>query len=257
MSLIVTVDESESEDTDSSDSSSDDENKTKTKKTKSTKSNNYFGTLHKKTSDMSKAVRKQLKSIQRKYRTYIGMKIYIPANENAMVTLKKQMGLLFAQLQSIDSKTIIYGFKDDYPTHALREPKDVPDNIMTFREFIIGASLREEEGFTWATTWIGHDKPISDLFTNMKYWSKLKRSLIFEKALQVKYSVRDYFLSWSHGKMDKKTLHTAMTAAIKSFTKTKYEFAFTWTALKGCNGNFLRLAKKEKQWQHYCEILTH
>ena len=173
------------------------------------------------------------------------MKIHIPANENAMVTLKKQMGLLFAQLQSIDNKTLIYGFKDDFPTHALREPKDVPDNIMTFREFIIGASLREGEGFTWATAWIGHDKPITDILTNMKYWSKLKRSLIFEKALQVKYSVRDYFLLWSHGKMDKKTLHGATTAAINSLTKTKYKFAFTWTALKGCTGQFLRLSKKE------------
>ena len=73
----------------------------------------------------------------------------------------------------------------------------------------------------------------------------MKSSSLFAKPLQVKKPVRDYFLLWFTGKMDKDKIHEGVTAAIKSFTSTQYKFAFSWVALRNSDGNYLRLAKKE------------
>lgn len=113
------------------------------------------------------------------------------------------------------------------------------------RIFFVGAQSRSEKGTVWCTIWLGHEKPFSEILGNVGIWSRLHGSRVFEKALQVKRSVKDYFLLWSTSKMDKEVLHSAVTAAIASITKKKYKFAFVWTALKGCNGCYLQLAKKE------------
>ena len=158
-------------------------------------------------------------------------------------------------MQRIDPKAIIYGFNDEVPIHAIRTPKDLPDNTFTFREFFLGAYPREHKGFIWSTIWLGHDKPINFIIENMRIWSKMKSSLLFAKPLQVKKSVRDYFLLWSTGRMDKDKLHEGVTAAIKSFAAKEYKFAFSWIALKNNDGNYLRLAKKEANGNQFVKAL--
>ena len=69
---------------------------------------------------------------------------------------------------------------------------------------------------------LGHDKIMAFILENMKLWSKMNSSLIFAKSLQVKNPVREYFLLWSTGRMDKDKLHEAVTKAIASLTDKKY-----------------------------------
>jgi|GEM_PF-3693808 len=228
--------------------------KQKTQKASSTASSNYYDPL-KKISHMSKTERRQHKQIQRAYRTYFGVKLDIPDNDDGTTTMIKQTALLFTELQRIDPKAIIYAYDDDIPIHAIRTPQDLPDNNITFREFFLNAYPREQKGFIWTTIWLGHDKSTDFILENMKIWSKMKSSLIFAKPLQVKKSVRDYFLLWSTGRMDKDKLHDGVTAAIKSFTKTQYQFAFSWIALKNSDGNYLRLAKKELNGNQFVKAL--
>ena len=194
---------------------------------------------------MSKTERKQYKQIQRDYRTYCGVKIDIPDNDNAAHTMVIQTAMLFSEIQRIDPRAIIYAFHDEVPIHAIRTPEEIPDNTVTFREFLLNANPREYKGFIWATIWLGHDKTITFILENMKFWSKMNSSLIFAKPVQVKNPVREYFLLWSTGRMDKDKLHEAVTKAIASLTNKKYKFAFSWIALRNSEGDFLRLAKKE------------
>ena len=237
------------------DSSSDDEHKdndsnekVKKKKSKSntnSKSTNYYDPLKQQVSQMSKSDRRQYKQIQRDYRTYCGVKIDIPDNDNATHTMVIQTAMLFSEIQHIDPRAIIYAFNDAVPIHAIRTPEEIPDNTVTFREFFLNAYPREQKGFIWATIWLGHDKTMAFILENMKFWSKMNSSLIFAKSLQVKNPVREYFLLWSTGRMDKDKLHEAVTKAIASLTNKKYKFAFSWIALRNSEGNFLRLTKKE------------
>ena len=146
---------------------------------------------------MSKAEHKKLKAIQRKNRTYFTLKIKIKANEDGFDELMKQTAKFFEQLQKTYKTSIVYGFRDKTPNHALMPPKNIPDSLITFREFFLGAQPRTEDGHAWATAWIGHDKDSTEIIETMKFWSKLSNSWMFKKALQEKNTVRDYFLLWS------------------------------------------------------------
>lgn len=184
---------------------------------------------------MHETERKQHKQIQREHHTYCGIKIDIPNNDDANATMIKQTDLLFTELQRIDPRAIIYAFNDEISIHALRSPQDLPDNIITFPDFFLNVNPRESKDFLWSSIWL----------ENMKIWSKMKSSLIFAKPLQVKKSIRDCFLLWSTGCMDKDKLHKAITAAIKTLTPKEYKFAFSWIALKNVDGDYVRLAHKE------------
>jgi len=151
---------------------------------------------------VSKTERKQHKQIQRNHRTYCGIKIDVPDNDDANTTLLKHTALLCTELQRIDPRSIIYAFNDEIPIHALRSPQDLPDNIITFREFFLNAYPRESKGFVWSSIWLGHDKPMNFILENMRIWSKMKSSLIFAKPLQVKKIDSRLFpamVYWPHG----------------------------------------------------------
>ena len=89
--------------------------------------------MNKKVSDMSKTERKKIKSIQRKYRTYFGLKLKVTASDNPIAELSKRAANFYTELQKADPKAIIYGFRDDTPIHAIEKPKDMPDAIPTIR----------------------------------------------------------------------------------------------------------------------------
>lgn len=238
------ADVSSTDDEDPNDNDDNDKKK-KAKSKKPSTSNNYYDPLKQQVSQMSKTERKQYKQIQREHRTYCGVKIDIPDNDNATQTMVVHAAMLLTEIQRIDPRAVIYAFNDEVPIHAIRTPEEIPDNIVTFREFFLNAYPREHKGFIWATIWLGHDKTMKFILENMKFWSKMNSSLIFAKPLQVKNPVREYFLLWSNGRMDKDKLHEAVTRAIDSLTTKKYKFAFSWIALRNSEGNFVRLAKKE------------
>ena len=236
-----TIEASDESDTES-DNSNDDDKKSKTPKSKST---NYYSSLKTKPSQMSVSERKQYKSVQRKFRTYCGLKIDIPSNDDPMATLVKQTANLFAEIQKIDSKAIIYAYNDRLPMHSIPSPKDIPSSFALYKGFFFGAQSRSDKGIAWCSIWLGHEKPIQEILIDMGQWSRLHGSRVFEKTLQIKHTKKEYFLLWSNGRMDKDTLLDATHSAIATLTDKKYNFAFAWTALKGVNGKFLHLAKKE------------
>ena len=53
------------------------------------KSSNYYDPLKQQISQMSKTERKQYKQIQREYRTYCGVKIDVPDNDDGTATMIK------------------------------------------------------------------------------------------------------------------------------------------------------------------------
>ena len=77
-------------------------------KSDSTRSSNYYDLLKQKLSQMSQTERKQHKQIQREYRTYCGVKIDIPDNDDDTTTMIKQNALFFTELRHIDPKAITY-----------------------------------------------------------------------------------------------------------------------------------------------------
>ena len=111
----------------------------KTKSTTHDDPNNYYNAMNKKVSDMSKTERKKIKSIQRKNRTYFGLKLKVTASDNPIAELSKRAAIFYTELQKADPKAIIYGFRDDTPIHAIEKPKDMPDALPTIREFFLGA----------------------------------------------------------------------------------------------------------------------
>lgn len=149
-------------------------------------SKNYYSSLRKRQSQMSISERKHVKAIQRKHRTYCGLKIQIPDNEDPMVTLVRHTALLFEQIQIVDPKSIIYAYNDNAPSHAIKTPKDIPTSYVSYKEFFVGAQSRTDKGTVWCTIWMGHEKTFHEIHGNVGIWSKLYGSRIFEKALQVK-----------------------------------------------------------------------
>ena len=146
---------------------------------------------------MSVSERKHVKAIKLKFRTYCGFKIEVPDNEDPMGVLVRHTATLFEQIQLVGPKAIMYAFHDNVPTHAIKTPKDVPTSFTIYKDFFVGAQSRSEKGPVWCTVWMGHAKPFSEIMSNVGIWSRLHGSQLFEKALQVKKSVKEYFLLWS------------------------------------------------------------
>ena len=96
---------------------------------------------------MSKTERNKIKLIQQTHRTYFGLKLKVTASENPIAELSKRVAIFYTELQKADPKAIIYGFRDDSPTHIIEKPKDIPDALPTIHEFFLGAYVRSESGF--------------------------------------------------------------------------------------------------------------
>lgn len=74
---------------DPSDTDASDTSKSKKSKSCSSKNSNYYDPLKQRISQMSKTERKQHKQIQREYRTYCGVNIDIPDNDDDATTMVK------------------------------------------------------------------------------------------------------------------------------------------------------------------------
>lgn len=90
---------------------------------------------------MSVSESKQFKSVQRKYRTYCGLKFDVPENVDPMPPLVKQTALLFTGIQKHDPKAIICAFNDFLPTHSIQTPKDIPYSYILYKDFFFWCTV--------------------------------------------------------------------------------------------------------------------
>ena len=103
----------------------------------------------------------------------------------------------------------------------------------------MGANSRPDEGFVWASVWLGHALEADDLYSNFKFWLKKNETSMYKKKLQEKNKVRDYFLLWSTQAMCEKQMHEATQLAFQKVTKETYSFAFVWTIIKREDGRYV------------------
>lgn len=196
---------------------------------------------------MSKNERKQLKKIQRTYRTIYTLKIRITANDDAVKELTKQTKKWFDKIQQIDKKAIVYAFRDKTPSTALMNSGEIPNDYAVYNNFFAGTKTSEDEGWSWATIWLGHEIPVASIKQSMESWSRKSMTWMFAKHLQEKDTVKEYFLLWSTNTIDPEELHKTVMKILNSKDDGReYRFAFAWNALKDAEGKIVRRPKAHK-----------
>ena len=126
-------------------------------------------------------------------------------------------------IQIVDPSVVVYGFKDNEPTHGILRSSDIPSGLVAFKEFFMGANPSGEEGFVWTNIWIGHALEADDMFRNFKFWLKKNETVMYIKKLQEKHTVGEYFLLWSTSEMCPQKLHDATQLTLKKVTKEKFK----------------------------------
>ena len=188
-----------------------------------------------------------MKRIQRTHRTIYTLKIRITANDDAVKELTKQTKKWLDKVQQIDKKAIVYAFRDKTPTSALMNSGEIPNDYTVYNNFFAGTKTSEEEGWSWATIWLGHEVPVATIKQSMEPWSRKSMTWMFAKHLQEKDTVKEYFLLWSTNTIDTDNLHqTVMTELKKKDDGREYKFAFALNALKDKDGKIVRRPKAHK-----------
>ena len=203
----------------------------------------------------AKREKKMMKKIQRPYNTYYTLKLKINKNDNPMEELVNSASKWFTGIQDVDKDVIIYGFKDNMPTHGIHKPSDIPQNIVAFKEFFLGANPISEEGYVWTNIWIGHALDTNDIYANFKFWLKKNGTAMYIKKLQEKHTIRDYFLLWSSSEMCPNTMHKEVTNEISKITKEKYKFAFVWSVIRREDKKYKRNENANSQGKQYVRAL--
>ena len=244
----------------SSDSSSSDESRTnkkkaaskkKSSKTKDLQHNTYaiLNASSKSSSNkarMSKAERKRKNKLQRDHRTFFCAKIYVKTSTNGMEELLKQTKSWFDKMRKYDSTSIIYAYKDDKPNSALFSASEIPDSLVPFRNYFNNASIKNVAGHVWVNMYIGHTAVAEKILKHMKEYRDLTDTWTFVKKLQARFVSRDYFLLWSTDYMDTTALTSEVHKEIGYLTNKKFQFAFTWSPIKGPDNRIYHCAKQDR-----------
>ena len=205
---------------------------------------------------LSKYERKKLKSIQRSFKTYWGVKLHVDASDDGLGEMIEKTKLWFDKLKSFDERAIIYVFNDNEPTTAIITSNDIPKSVAPFKAFFNGANAKESEGHIWINIWMGHEEPASKLEKNLKDYARFTDTWSFVKKLQEKYISRDYFLLWSTDYIDIDRLTHAVHEALETNPDDKYSFSFSWTNLKDSNGRWIRGDKPDRRGNKFVKALV-
>lgn len=125
---------------------------------------------------------------------------------------------------------------------------NIPDSLAPFKNYFQQASLRQSEGHTWINTYVGHTESSDDIVREMVNFKNDTNTFTFVKKLQAKYVVKEYFLLWSTDYIDVEKLTSEVHKRIATVTKEKFQFAFTWSEIKGINGTKY-LSEKKDRWR--------
>ena len=196
-----------------------------------------------------------MKAITRPFKTYYTIKFKVNESTNPANELMSTANAWFTALQSVDPLAIVYGFKDLEPTHGILRPTDIPKGIVSSKEYYMGANPRPDEGFVWASVWLGHALDADDLYSNFKFWLKKNETFMYKKKLQEKNTVRDYFLLWSTQSMCERTMYEATQAALKKVTKEEHSFAFVWSIVKREDGRYVNNESTQTLGRQYVRAL--
>ena len=167
-------------------------------------------------------------SIARTYAKYYSIKMKVEKANVPVQQLIKHLKLFYKQLQRIDPTMVIYAYDNEIPTEAILKPNDMPNDISILKKFFKNISVKPMGGHTWYQVWLGHDDTVSNITENMKYWSSEQDTHMYQKRLQHKYSVKEYWLMWSAERMDPTVLHQEVCQIISKYTKTELHFSFSF-----------------------------
>ena len=178
--------------------------------------------------ESSKKTKQTKISIARTYAKYYSIKLKVEKANVPVQQLIKHLKLFYKQLQRIDPSMVIYAYNNEIPTEAILKPNDMPNDISVLKKFFMNISVKPMGGHTWFQVWLGHDDSVSNIIENMKYWSSEQDTYMYQKRLQHKYSVKEYWLMWSAERMDPTVLHQEVCQIISKYTKTELHFSFSF-----------------------------
>ena len=167
-------------------------------------------------------------SIARTYSKYYSIKLKIDKANVPVRQLHKHLKAFYKQLQRIDPTIIIYAYDSEIPSEAILKPNDIPTDISIMKKFFSNINVKPNGGHSWFQIWLGHDDSVSNILTNMKYWSSEQDTYLYHKRLQQKYSVKEYWLMWSTERMDPLILHQEVSHALSKMTKDTLHFSFSF-----------------------------
>ena len=203
---------------------------------------------HKQSGGLSKAAKKRQKKIKRPHQTYFCVKLQIKKSTDPMNELLTKSKQWFDYLRTVDETAILYPYKDTEPTTARMSSSSIPDSLAPFKNYFQQASLRLTEGHTWINVYVGHTESSDDIVREMVNYKNDTNTFTFVKKLQAKYVSKEYFLIWSTDYIDVDKLTSELHKRIAKITKETFQFAFTWSEIKGINGTKY-LSEKKDRWR--------
>ena len=189
---------------------------------------NYSESSTQKDTQNNKKLKQMKLSVSRTYSRYYSIKLKIDKAHVPVQQLIKHLKMFYKQLQLIDPSIIIYAYENIIPSEAILKPNDIPTDISILKKFFMNVNIKPMGGHTWFQLWLGHDDSVSNILANMKFWSSEHDSFIYQKRLQEKFSVKEYWLLWSAERMDPNVLHQEVTQALSNLTKQTLQFSFSF-----------------------------
>ena len=179
-------------------------------------------------------------------KTFFCAKLHVKANKNPMDELLKQAKAWFDKIRSIDSTAIIYAYKYKKPASALFSASDIPDSLIPFRNYFNNATTKSIAGHVWMNMYIGHSLSSDTIVKKMKEYRDRTDTWTMVKKLQARFIAIDYFLLWYTDYMDTAALTKAIHKEIELISEEKFQFALTWSPIKGENGRTYQCAKSDR-----------
>ena len=135
-------------------------------------------------------------------------------------------------MKEFSPNIIIYIWKTTTFDRAITKDSDITTNLFSMREFFNGLNPRKDVKDMWANIQLGFDEPKKELLVNTSWWFKNNNSAIFEKALQLHETTRNFWLLFSHAKINKEQLEEELQAIMTTIFSHSFPIALVFSAVK-------------------------
>ena len=183
-------------------------------------------------SSRSNTTRSVARSIDRKYKKFLDIKLRMPTSKDARKTLQEQLARMFRNIKDACSSFVIYEYAHDIPQRAITAEAQITGDLQSLRTFFNGVYPREKEGDTWFNLYIGSDDDMDTFSTNVRWWFQQNKAYLRIKELQVRDSEKSIWFFYSHEKINKELLCEAIKEQASTVHKEDVNIALTWNPIK-------------------------
>jgi len=148
--------------------------------------------------------RNNRRPIRHTYKTRITVKLTLIDSGDMHQSINEAIKSLLKELKKSDSTTTILPWRENDHNKELIKPEEVPRQIHTMRQYVNKLYVPNEglNRVIYPHLYIGHDKSLEDLKSDLKDWLHITNCGIYYKMLQVEDGTEVGWLLYSTREMD-------------------------------------------------------